>query len=346
MLQYLELLKKVHVLGTYRKPAREGMPASKNLFGEMMEIDLRDGFPLLTTKKMAWNAIRVELLWFLRGIPNLRYLWRYNVHIWDQDAYRFYKRKCETYTRTPLSYDGWLERLWAMRNGSFWERNWDFDKMTYMGAVYPVQWRGTFVFGGSSHTDQILYMIENIRNNPTSRYHIVDAWNPIDIYLNKENSVLALPPCHMSHQILVDVENNEFDMLMYQRSADIFLGVPFNIASYALLCEFYSMMTGYKPRYLKMVFGSVDLYETHFEQARIQLNRDPKPLPRLKLLPNENGVMDRVIEFNMKAKEYYDNPTHSKLDEVINVLQPSDFELVGYDPYPAIKGKLDTGLGI
>lgn len=344
MKEYLDLLRKVHEQGVYREPAREGMPGSQNLFGEMIEIDLRKGFPLLTTKKMAWNAIVTELLWFLRGEPNLRYLWKYNVHIWDQDAYRFYKRRSEQADGRDniLSFPEWLKKLDRMRNGAYWERNGDFDKMTFMGAVYPVQWRGTFIFGAPAHSDQINYMIQSIRNNPLSRYHIVSAWNPKDIELNQGTPIMALPCCHMSHQILVDKDTNEFDMLMYQRSADIFLGVPFNIASYALLCRFYSMMTGYKPRYLKMIFGSVDLYETHFSQARIQLSRDPRPLPKVEICLYENRLS---IQHGMVEK-YNTTGKSEDLTNIIKCYKPHDFRLIGYEPHTAIKGKLDTGLGI
>ena len=229
-----------------------------------------------------------------------------------------------------------------MRNGAYWERNGDFDKMTFMGAVYPVQWRGTFIFGAPAHSDQINYMIQNIRNNPLSRYHIVSAWNPMDIQLNQDTPIMALPCCHMSHQILVDKDTNEFDMLMYQRSADIFLGVPFNIASYALLCRFYSMMTGYKPRYLKMIFGSVDLYETHFSQARIQLSRDPRPLPKVEICLYENRLS---IQHGMVEK-YNTTGKSEDLTNIIKCYKPHDFRLIGYEPHTAIKGKLDTGLGI
>lgn len=345
MKEYLDLLRKVHEQGVYREPARESMPGSQNLFGEMIEIDLRKGFPLLTTKKMAWNAIVTELLWFLRGEPNLRYLWKYNVHIWDQDAYRFYKRRSEqagVKDSLILSFPEWLKKLDRMRNGAYWERNGDFDKMTFMGAVYPVQWRGTFIFGAPAHSDQINYMIQNIRNNPLSRYHIVSAWNPMDIQLNQDTPIMALPCCHMSHQILVDKDTKEFDMLMYQRSADIFLGVPFNIASYALLCRFYGMMTGYKPRYLKMIFGSVDLYETHFSQARIQLSRDYRQLPKIEIYLDEGRLSihhDMVEKYNITGKS-------EDLTNIIKCHKPHDFRLIGYEPHTAIKGKLDTGLGI
>ena len=164
----------------------------------------------------------------------------------------------------------------------------------------------------------------------------------MDIQLNQDTPIMALPCCHMSHQILVDKDTKEFDMLMYQRSADIFLGVPFNIASYALLCRFYGMMTGYKPRYLKMIFGSVDLYETHLSQSRIQLSRDHRPLPKIEIYLDEGRLSihhDMVEKYNITGKS-------EDLTNIIKCYKPSDFRLIDYDPHTAIRGKLDTGLGI
>lgn len=336
MKQYLDLLKKVNVLGAKRAPAREGMPDSLNLFGESLEMVLSDGFPLLTTKKMYWNGIITELLWFLRGESNLYFLWKNNVHIWDQDCYRFYKRN----NPNPMSYENWLAKLNRLMERDTIDARRDFIRMTNCGAIYPIQWRGNFIWPPcGSHNDQILYILKNMIRNPTSRYHIVNAWNPTDIDReNEKHDIMALPPCHVMHQVLVDDEHKCFDMVMYQRSADIFLGMPFNIASYAALMEIYGFITRLKPRYLKMFFGSVDLYSNHLDAAREQLSRDPKRLPWLQIDPQTQLELDPYII------KFHDYPTIQTLNDILLRLYPQHFIIHDYNPYPAIKAPLSTGL--
>ena len=259
MLQYLKLLEDVMENGVDRGD-RTGV-GTRSLFGRQMRFDLGRGFPLLTTKKLHLRSIIYELLWFLRGETNIRWLKENGVSIWDE---------------------------WADENGD-------------LGPVYGYQWRSWPTADGES-IDQIRWVQNEIRTNPLSRRLIVSAWNPACV------ESMALPPCHVMFQFYVS--DDRLSCQLYQRSGDLFLGVPFNIASYALLTMMMAKVTGYQPGDFVHTLGDVHLYQNHFDQAREQLSREPKPLPRLTL---------------------------ATAAESIDAFQFEDFQITGYDPHPHIK---------
>jgi thymidylate synthase len=259
MRQYLQLMQHVLQHGT-RKGDRTGT-GTLSVFGYQMRFDLDAGFPLLTTKKVHLKSIIHELLWFLRGDGNIRYLREHGVTIWDE---------------------------WADKNGD-------------LGPVYGVQWRSWPAPDGR-HIDQISDLLREIRENPNSRRLIVSAWNVGEI------ERMALPPCHAFFQFYV--ADGRLSCQLYQRSADIFLGVPFNIASYALLTLMIAQVSGLKPGEFIHTLGDAHLYSNHLDQVQTQLGREPRPLPTLRLNPEVTSL----FEFSFQ-----------------------DFELLNYDPHPAIK---------
>ena len=254
MKNYLELLREIKESGV-EKEDRTGT-GTRSVFGRQIRFDLGFGFPLLTTKKVHLKSVIVELLWFLRGDTNIKFLKENNVSIWDE---------------------------WADENGD-------------LGPVYGKQWRD---FGG---IDQIKEILKSLEKNPDSRRHIVSAWNPPEIQNMK------LPPCHCLFQFYV--ANNKLSCQLYQRSADIFLGVPFNIASYSLLTLMLCQVLGYAPGEFVHTFGDLHLYKNHFEQAELQLSREPRTLPNMRINPAVKNIFDFKLE---------------------------DFSLENYDPHPAIK---------
>lgn len=259
MRQYLDLMRHVMTHGV-RKNDRTGT-GTMSVFGHQMRFDLAQGFPLLTTKKVHTKSIIHELLWFLRGDTNIRYLKDHGVSIWDE---------------------------WADENGD-------------LGPVYGAQWRSWPAPDGR-RIDQIAQVERDIRTNPDSRRLIVSAWNVSEI------ERMALPPCHLLFQFYV--AQGRLSCQLYQRSADIFLGVPFNIASYALLTLMMAQATGLKPGEFVHTLGDAHLYLNHLEQAQTQLAREPRPLPTLRLNPEKTSLLD--FDFD-------------------------DFELLNYDPHPSIK---------
>lgn len=262
MQTYLDLLRYITQHGT-RKSDRTGT-GTISTFGYQMRFDLSQGFPVLTTKKLHLRSIIHELLWFLRGDTNLRYLHDNGVTIWDE---------------------------WADENGD-------------LGHVYGYQWRSWPTPDGR-HIDQIAQVVESIRHNPDSRRHIVSAWNVAEI------DQMALPPCHALFQFYV--ADGKLSCQLYQRSADVFLGVPFNIASYALLTLMMAQVTGLKPGEFVHTLGDAHIYLNHTEQVALQLTRTPRPLPSMKLNPDIHSIFDFRYE---------------------------DFTLEGYDPYPSIKAPI------
>jgi thymidylate synthase len=259
MKQYLDLLKKILDEGVVKQDRTN--TGTKSLFGYQMRFDLAEGFPLVTTKKVHLRSIIYELLWFIKGDTNIKYLHDNKVSIWDK---------------------------WADENGD-------------LGPVYGYQWR-SWLSGDGKHIDQISNVVESITNNPDSRRHIVTAWNPADM------EKMALPPCHALFQFYV--ANGQLSCHLYQRSADVFLGVPFNIASYALLTLMIAQVTNLIPGEFIHTFGDVHIYSNHIEQVNLQLQRTPRPLP--------------VMEINNAVKSVFD-------------FKYEDFKLTGYNPHPAIK---------
>jgi thymidylate synthase len=264
MRQYLDLLSRVLDEGV-RKSDRTGT-GTLSVFGHQMRFDLADGFPLVTTKKLHVKSIVHELLWFLAGDTNIRYLKENGVRIWDE---------------------------WADENGD-------------LGPIYGKQWRSWAAPDGRV-IDQISDVVAAIRKNPDSRRLIVTAWNPAD------NDKMALAPCHCLFQFYV--AEGKLSCQLYQRSADTFLGVPFNIASYALLTLMVAQVTGLKPGEFVHTFGDAHLYLNHLKQAREQLRREPRKLPTMQLNPEVHRIFDFVY---------------------------GDFELLGYDPHPHIKAEVSA----
>ncbi len=262
MKTYLDLLRNVLESGTYRDD-RTGT-GTYSIFGAQARFPLVPNFPLLTTKKLHLRSIIHELLWFISGDTNIKYLKENKVSIWDE---------------------------WADESGN-------------LGRVYGAQWRDWAAPGGA-RVDQLAEVIEAIQNNPDSRRHIVCAWNPGEV------QDMALPPCHALFQFYV--ANGELSCQLYQRSADIFLGVPFNIASYALLTMMVAQVCDLKPKDFIHTFGDLHLYANHLDQAREQLSRAPRPLPQMEI-----------------------NPEVKKIDE----FRYEDFELQNYHPHPAIKAPI------
>ena len=260
MQQYLNLLNRILTEGT-QKGDRTGT-GTLSIFGHQMRFDLRDGFPLLTTKKLHLKSIIYELLWFLRGDTNVRYLQEHGVRIWNE---------------------------WADENGE-------------LGPVYGHQWRSWPDYKGGT-IDQIKNVVDMIKHNPDSRRMLVTAWNPAEV------EDMALPPCHCLFQFYV--ADGRLSLQLYQRSADSFLGVPFNIASYALLLQMIAQVTGLEAGEFIHTTGDTHLYLNHLEQAKLQLTREPRPLPKMKINPDVKDIFDFKYE---------------------------EFELIGYDPLPHIPG--------
>lgn len=291
--QYLELLKDILKNGKYKDDRTK--TGTKSLFGRQLRYDLSEGFPLLTTKKMFLKGIIYELLWFLRGESNIKYLIDNGVHIWDEWPYKYYKQKQKG--KKVLTQEEYVEKV---KNDKPFAKKW-----ADLGPVYGVQWRH-WKRKERGEVDQIKQLIEDIKTTPYSRRLIVTAWNPgeIDEIVERE----GLPPCHTLFQFYVN--DGKLSVQLYQRSADSFLGVPFNIASYALLLMMIARVTGLKPGEFVHTFGDVHIYSNHIKQVKEQLKRKPKKLPKIKINP--------------KVKD-------------IGKFKFEDFELVGYDSHPSIK---------
>ena len=264
MRQYLDLLD--HVLKNGVKKEDRTGTGTISVFGYQMRFDLADGFPVLTTKKLHLRSIIYELLWFLQGNTNVKYLQEHKVRIWNE---------------------------WADEDGE-------------LGPIYGYQWRSWPDYKGG-HIDQISQVIDSIKNNPNSRRHIVSAWNVGAL------DDMNLPPCHILFQFYV--ADGKLSCQLYQRSADIFLGVPFNIASYALLLKMIAQVTGLQPGTFVHTLGDAHIYLNHIDQCKLQLTREPYKLPEMKLNPDVKSIFD---------------------------FQYEDFELVGYEAHPHIKGEISV----
>ena len=284
MKQYLDLCQFILDNGMY-KADRTGT-GTYSYFGYQARYDLEEGFPLLTTKKVHLKSIIHELLWFISGNTNIKYLVDNDVRIWNEWPYEAYKNSPE--------YQGEDVKEFAAKIKESQEFA---DKWGNLGPVYGKQWRN---FGG---VDQLENLINDLKNNSGSRRLIISAWNPAEI------KDMALPPCHAFMQFYVN--NGELSCQLYQRSADIFLGVPFNIASYSLFTMMLAQVCGLKPKWFVHTLGDAHIYSNHIEQVTLQLSREPKALPKMKINPNVKSIYDFKYE---------------------------DFELEGYDPHPLIKG--------
>ena len=297
MKQYLDLLKKIKEDGIV-KSDRTGT-GTRSIFGYQMRFDLSEGFPLLTTKRVFLKGVIHELLWFLAGDTNIKYLVDNGVHIWDNDAYRFYKELCAKQGVEPISMEEFLVASQQQTPSPI-------DGYAYgnLNHVYGYQWRSWGKPDGSA-IDQIKQVIDTIKNNPDSRRMIVSAWNVADV------EDMALPPCHVLFQFYV--ADGKLSCQLYQRSADTFLGVPFNIASYALLTMMIAQECGLQAGEFVHTLGDTHLYLNHMEQVDEQLSRSPRTLPTMRLNPDVKSVFDFKYE---------------------------DFTLEGYDPHPTIKAPM------
>lgn len=303
MKQYHDLLAELRHNGA-KKETRQGVDTVV-LFGRQMRFDLSEGFPLLTTKKMFTRGIIHELLWFLQGSTNIKYLVDNDVHIWDEWPYRAYLQK-QGKPVPDSSSDEWKTGIKAFTQ-SIKDDDAFAKEHGELGPVYGYQWRHWPTPDGG-HIDQIQRAIDMIKNDPNSRRIIVSAWNVADI---DEMAKAGLPPCHTLFQFYVN--DGKLSCQLYQRSADFFLGVPFNIASYALLTMMVAQVTGLKPGDFVHTLGDTHLFENHFEQADMQLSRTPKKLPTMKLNPEVKSIFDFTID---------------------------DFTLEDYNPDPAIKAPI------
>lgn len=274
---YLDLLRQVRDQGQERDD-RTGV-GTRSIFGAQVRYPLTPGFPLITTKKIHWRSVVYELLWFLKGETNVRWLNEHKVRIWDE---------------------------------------WQDPETGDLGPVYGAQWTRWQAPDGR-RINQLDELVENLKKKPYSRRHIISGWNVADLpdesippHENAANGKMALPPCHALFQFYVSPDGG-LSCQLYQRSADIFLGVPFNIASYALLTVMVAQIVGLEPREFIHTFGDLHLYKNHLDQVEEQLSREPKPLPQIKL-----------------------NPDIKKLED----FDYEDIELIGYDPHPAIKAPI------
>ncbi len=291
MKQYLDLCKKILNEGHY-KDDRTGT-GTYSIFGYQARYNLSDGFPLLTTKKVFLRGIIHELLWFISGSTNIKYLVDNNVHIWDDWAYKAYKNSNEFEGEDMKQF---AERIKGLDANDPFVKKWG-----ELGPVYGRQWRNFNEEG----VDQLAILIDQIKNNPNSRRLIISAWNPCEV------DQMALPPCHSFMQFYVI--DGKLSCQLYQRSADVFLGVPFNIASYSLFTMMIAQVCGLEAGEFIHTMGDAHIYSNHVEQIKLQLTREPKKLPTMRINPNVKSIFDFKID---------------------------DFTLENYDPYPAIKGEV------
>lgn len=286
MKAYLDLCQHVLDHGTFKMDRTK--TGTYSVFGYQMRYDLSEGFPLLTTKKVHLKSIIHELLWFINGDTNIKYLVDNGVRIWNDWPYASFKKSNDYHGETM---DEFVEKV---------KTDDEFARVYGdLGPVYGAQWRN---FNG---IDQLQYILDELKNNPNSRRMILSAWNPAEI------SNMALPPCHTLIQFYVS--DGKLSLQLYQRSADIFLGVPFNIASYALLLQMVAQVTGLDLGEFVHTLGDAHIYQNHLDQVKLQLSRKPKQRPIMKINPEVKSLFDFKYE---------------------------DFKLEGYDPYPLIRGKV------
>lgn len=302
--QYLDLLERVLNDGEEQVDSGTGVK-TYSLFGAQMRFDLSEGFPLLTTKKVYWNGVLHELYWFLSGQNNIKYLVDHNVHIWDDYPYKIYKENAKANKWPDLSKDDFVEKIknddvFAKEHGN-------------LPRIYGELWRHWPSTKGET-IDQLAWVVDELRKDPDAHNTLVTSWNPEYLYaMARPGEAAKFPICHNLYQ--VNIKKGKVCLQLYQRSADMFLGVPFNIASYALLAIIIAHILGREPGEFIHTLGDFHMYENHREQIKEQLSRNPKPLPKI-LIEGENRELD--------------------------LFSPDQVRLEGYDPHPPIKAELSV----
>lgn len=304
--QYLDLLKDILKKGIDKLVFNAPGVTIRSVFGRQARYDLSEGFPLLTTKKVFLKAVIYELLWFIQGSSNIKYLVDHDVHIWDEWAYKKYKKAHEKGQVKFVTQDKFIAKLKELAQDDVFVEEWGD-----IGNVYGVQWR-KWKTSDDRVIDQLGWAINELKTTPYRKSIVISAWNPEFIYeMAAPGKSMALPPCHTLYQF--NVTEGRLNLQLYQRSADMFLGVPFNIASYSLFTLMVAQVVGLKPGEFVHTFGDVHIYSNHFDQVKEQLKRDPRPFPTMKINPKVKNIDDFKYE---------------------------DFILEGYDPYPPIKGEV------
>lgn len=296
--QYLDLLKDILKNGVVSKDRTK--TGTKKVFGRMLRFDLSSSFPLLTTKKMFVKGIIYELLWFIKGDSNIRYLVKNNVNIWNEWPFQNYLKANRLERMYPIYSEEWKNKMQEFVGKIKSDKNFA-ERWGSCGPFYSVQWRN---FSG---VDQLSWVTKEIKKNPNSRRLIVSSWNPPLI------DKMALPPCHLIYQF--QITKGKLNCMMYQRSVDTFLGLPFNIASYALLTNMVAYVTGYKPGELTIALADTHLYLNHIKQAKEQIKRKPLPFPKLKIKRKVKSIFDFRFE---------------------------DFEIINYQSHPPIKAEISV----
>ena len=300
--QYLNLLKDILENGAIKHEFNTGIEL-KSVFGRMLRFDLSQGFPLLTTKKVFFRGILHELLWFIKGDSNIKYLVDNDVHFWDDWAYKSYKKAMDEGKVSQMTQEEFAQKI---KDEAEFAKQWG-----ELGPVYGRQWRKWKASDGRE-IDQLAWAIQKLKSHPDRKHYIVSAWNPEFIYeMALPGKSMVLAPCHTMFHFRVT--GGKLDLLLYQRSCDVFLGVPFNIASYALLTLMMAQVTGYKPGEFVHVLGDAHIYSNHYEQVKEQMAREPRPFPIMKINPEKKNIDDFAFD---------------------------DFALEGYDPHPPIKGDI------
>lgn len=306
--QYLDLVQEI--LDTGIRQEDKGTDAvTYSVFGRQIRFDLSQGFPLLTTKKVYWKGLLYELSWFLSGQSNVRYLAENNVHIWDDYPYKIYREKMEKKEVPEMTKEAFIKKL--VNDEDFSQKHGDLKH------IYGELWRRWPAKNGRK-VDQVRWLVDELKADPDAHNTLVNSWNPEYLYgMALPEEAARYPICHNMYQC--NIKNGKLSLHLYQRSADIFLGVPFNIGSYALLTHILARATGTEPGEFIHTFGDVHVYENHMDQAKEQLAREPKPFPKLLLAPEVTDI---------------DN------------FRPEHAHLEGYDPHPAIKAELKVTGGL
>lgn len=302
--QYLDLLRDILERGVMKRDHNTGT-GLLSVFGRQIRFDLSQGFPLLTTKKVYWHGILHELYWFLSGQTNIKYLVDNKVHIWDDYPYQLYQKKAERGEVPTLTKEQFIERIAS--DAAFAKAHGELPR------IYGEQWRAWPAADGRK-IDQLAWVIDTLKNFPERKHAILSAWNPPFLYaMAKPGEALSFPLCHILFHF--NVAGGKLSCLLYQRSADMFLGVPFNIASYSALTHIIAKITGYEPGEFVHTFGDAHIYENHIAQAREQVTREPKPFPKLRI---SDAVKD-LASFRPEHVTLSDYETHPVLKAPMTV---------------------------